>query len=346
MSTSLAIAPSGARLAPTSTEGLRGGSAEPTAASAPLPYGAPPRDLADPAAPSGVAVTRPIATPARFTLAGVDGAVVHVPIGRHHLLQLGDVDASPEVAGRLLAAFLAHAVTVDRRVSAVGVSVAEAERHRRLAPAGIVVVPVGVALSVALADFTVSGPSQAALRDELARARRAGVRAHEARPTATRADAHAAGDGGCSGPNGRRGSRRFVATDAVGDLLGTATFTAVGGERPGWACAELRTARTSPAGTAAALLVLAAATFRHEGAAHLRLGAELGIDSHGRRPGLAVRAAALLAAHRWLASPTTLAGIAAAPATFPAHVAVPIHVVVPARARAGALAALLTAAHP
>jgi lysylphosphatidylglycerol synthetase-like protein (DUF2156 family) len=204
-------------------------------------------------------------------------------------VQLGGVFAPADDADELLAAFMAFAEAQGRRVSAVQLRAADAERYAR---AGFRVNQLGASYARSLAGFTVAGGAHVRLRNKLSRARRAGVRVHEV-PIAEQTpelDAHLAAIDATwlrskgrhakeltfmVGERGGRGApwrRLFVATDPFGGVLGYVSFSPVPGSNRGWLHDLSRRQPEAPPGTMESIIVTAVATFRAEGATHLHFG--------------------------------------------------------------------------
>jgi lysylphosphatidylglycerol synthetase-like protein (DUF2156 family) len=226
----------------------------------------------------------------RFSVPGLDGFVAYRPAGRRSVVQLGGVFADPGDQDRILKEFTAMARRHRRRVIAVQLLRADAERY---ANQGFTVNQFGADYGRSLAEFSVEGSAHVKLRNKISRARRAGVVVSEVgvdRFPAADLDAQldvidaewlrAMGRhvkelsfmvGERKGPIASL-RRLFVATGADGDLLGYITFSPVYGPHAGWLHDLSRRRPDATPGTMELVIVTAVERFREEGAGYLHFG--------------------------------------------------------------------------
>lgn len=205
-------------------------------------------------------------------------------------MQLGGVFSAPADHDRILKEFTAMATSARRRVVAVQLMRADAERY---AARGFTVNQFGANYGRSLAGFNLKGSARMQLRNKISRARRAGVVVSEVgvdRPAAAGLDdqleavdaewlrakgrhvkALAFMVGERKGP-GASLRRLFVATDADGDLLGYITFSPVYGLHAGWLHDLSRRRPHATPGTMELAIVTAVERFRDEGAGYLHFG--------------------------------------------------------------------------
>ncbi|MGI8806993.1 MAG: phosphatidylglycerol lysyltransferase domain-containing protein [Acidimicrobiales bacterium] len=226
----------------------------------------------------------------RFSVPGVDGFLAYRPAGRGSLVQLGGVFAGRDDQQGILEQFTAMALRQRRRIVAVQLLRADAERY---AGWGFTVNQLGTSYGRSLSDFDLKGGAHMRLRNKIARARRAGVVVTEVgvdRSPATDIDAQLdAVDAEWLRSKGRHVKelafmvgertgpvaslrRLFVATDAGGALLGYITFSPVYGAHAGWLQDLSRRRPQATPGTMELIVVTAVERFRSEGAGYLHFG--------------------------------------------------------------------------
>jgi lysylphosphatidylglycerol synthetase-like protein (DUF2156 family) len=222
-----------------------------------------------------------------FSVPGVDGVVAYQLAGRSTVVQLGGVFAAPENQDLLLGAFVDLARSQRRRVVAVQLMRADAERY---ATHGFTVNQLGADYARELAGFSLAGKKHMQLRNKVSRARRAGVAVLETASSDTELPSQLeAIDKAWLRSKGRhvkelqfmvgqRGGaaqplrRLFVARDEGGSVLSYISFSPVYGTRSGWLHDLSRRHPDAPPGVLELIVVTAVETFQAEGAAYLHFG--------------------------------------------------------------------------
>jgi lysylphosphatidylglycerol synthetase-like protein (DUF2156 family) len=219
----------------------------------------------------------------RFTVSGRRGFIAYRRAGRY-LVQFGGPFGPPDDGAALLASFLDLASSERRRVVAIQLQRADAERY---AGRGFTVNQVGASYALDLAGFTLRGTRFMRLRNKVSRARRSGLRVIETTP-AEHADALAAIDRQWLRGKGRHvkeieflvgqigGSmqayRRLFA-GLVDDVpVAYISYSPVFGARPGWLHDLSRRRPDVPPGTMEAINASAIEVFRAANARWLHYG--------------------------------------------------------------------------
>lgn len=255
-----------------------------------------------------------------FGIPDVDGLIAFRLAGRRHLVQLGGVFSAAQDQGHLLDDFLAMAQRLRRRVVAVQLLRADAERY---AARGFTVNQLGASYARSLPGFSLKGSAHMRLRNKVSRARRAGIdvaevpvdvpRSAELEAELDEIDAQWLRSKGrhvkemafmVGERRGRAAALRrlFCAVGPQGEVLGYITFSPVFGRHSGWLHDLSRRHPGAPPGTMELVVLTAIERFRVEGAGHLHFGltpfTELD-DQHelSARSRVAARLLGLLAAH-------------------------------------------------
>jgi lysylphosphatidylglycerol synthetase-like protein (DUF2156 family) len=218
-----------------------------------------------------------------FTAPRLDGVVVYRPCGRH-LVQFGGPFAAPDAYRELLTRFREFAASQGKRVVAIQLQRADAERY---AEAGFTVNQVGASYAVDLTAFTLRGAKFVRLRNKISRALRSGLVVTEVHQP----DWHArmleldrrwlASKGKHAKPLeflvGEYGGpvqdrRRLFVGLLDGELVGYISYSPVSGSRPGWLHDLSRRRTDGPPGIMEAINSAAIEAFRAEGAGWLHFG--------------------------------------------------------------------------
>ncbi|MDP9072714.1 MAG: DUF2156 domain-containing protein [Actinomycetota bacterium] len=225
-----------------------------------------------------------------FTVPGIDGMIAYRPAGRRTLVQFGGIFAGADDQDRLLDGFVAMAAQEGRRVVAVQLLQADAERY---AAKGFTLNQFGASYARSLDGFNLKGKAHVQLRNKISRARRAGIVVSEVgadRPANAELDTALDGlDREWLRSKGRHvkelrfmvgerggpaaGLRRlFVAADADDNLAGYVSFSPVYGRHGGWLHDLSRRRPDAPPGTMELGVVTAVDRFVSEEAAFLHFG--------------------------------------------------------------------------
>ncbi|MFD7712772.1 phosphatidylglycerol lysyltransferase domain-containing protein [Streptomyces sp. NPDC059785] len=218
-----------------------------------------------------------------FTSPVAEGLAVHRRSGRC-LVQFGGVFAPEEDYCRLLAEFVAHARERRRRLVAVQLQRADAERY---AAAGFTVNQLGASYAVDLDGFSLRGARFMRLRNKISRSLRSGLTVREAdaeqwEEALGELDAvWLAGKGrharplrflvGEHGGAAQRHRRLFIGLTG-GELAGYISYSPVFGDRAGWLHDLSRRRPDGPPGVAEAVNAYAIEAFRGEGTRWLHFG--------------------------------------------------------------------------
>jgi len=255
-----------------------------------------------------------------YSVPGVDGLIAYCPAGRRHLVQFGGVFADGSDQDRLLESFRAMATEQRRRVVAIQLLRADAERY---AAHGFTVNQFGASYARSLEGLTFKGSAHMRLRNKVSRAKRAGVVVAEIGADQEMSDELEARLGAVDatwlhskgrhvkeltfmvGERGGRAAalrRLFVALDGERKVLGYITFSPVYGERAGWLHDLSRRLPDAPPGTMETIIVAAVDRFRQEQVGYLHFGLTpfTGLADEHELPGasgVASRIVRLLAAH-------------------------------------------------
>jgi lysylphosphatidylglycerol synthetase-like protein (DUF2156 family) len=226
----------------------------------------------------------------QFRLEGIDGLIAYRPSGRHHLIQFGGVFADASDQDKLLEAFLAMALRLRKRVIAVQLLKADAERY---AAHGFTVNQFGASYACSLAGFELKGRPYVALRNKISRARRAGIEVGEVGvdiAVSGELDARLAevDDEWLRGKGrhvkelrfmvGERGGpagalrRLFVAREPDHDVVGYISFSPVFGRHPGWLHDLSRRRPGAAPGTMELAVITAVKRFQSEAVQYLHFG--------------------------------------------------------------------------
>lgn len=218
-----------------------------------------------------------------FTVPGTPGVVAYRPGGRY-LVQFGGPFAPEESYGDLLTAFSEFARASRKRIVAVQLQQADAQRY---AAAGCTVNQIGASYAVDLARFSLRGSAFVRLRNKVSRAHKAGLTVREA-DLADWSDAVAGldqmwlrGKGKHAKPLeflvGQLGGawqahRRLFVGQLNGELAGYISYSPVYGPQSGWLHDLSRRRPDGPPGVMEAINTTAIETFRTEGAGWLHFG--------------------------------------------------------------------------
>lgn len=224
-----------------------------------------------------------------YTLPEIDGFIAYQPVGGRHVAQLCGPVAAPHDQARLLDAFLDWAAGQRRRVTAVQLTHADAQRF---AARGFTVNQLGSSYSIDLDRFSLRGTQFMRVRNKLQRARRCGVSVRElswdeqctSGGAACLADidrSWLAGKGARAkelqlmvgergGPAGR--FRRLFVASVGADPIAYATYSPCFGSRPGWLYDLTRRKRDAPPGTIELLFMSGIERLVDEGCRWLHLG--------------------------------------------------------------------------
>jgi lysylphosphatidylglycerol synthetase-like protein (DUF2156 family) len=224
---------------------------------------------------------------ARFEDETAAGFIAYRAHGRH-LVALGGVHAPPAAQADLLDRFLAFATARRRRP--LFVQVRESQVALFLAR-GFTVNQLGTSFTLTLAGFSLRGTAKMRLRNKIARARHAGLRAVELGREAPRdraafhrlhtISAAWLGDKGKKELDFMIGEigevedarrRIFATVDAAGTMLGFITYVPAPGARPGYLHDLTRRAPAAPPGTMELCNVTAMERFGAEGVPYLHFG--------------------------------------------------------------------------
>ncbi|SCF49692.1 Uncharacterized conserved protein (DUF2156) [Micromonospora matsumotoense] len=180
-----------------------------------------------------------------FTAPGRDGVVVYRTAGRW-LVQFGGVFAAPPDQTPILRAFREFAAARQRRVVAVQLQPADAERY---AAQGWTVNQIGGSYAVDLSTFSLAGTRFMRLRNKISRAHRSGLTVHEV-DAAEWYDRMRALDRDWLQSKGEHATeleflvgqyggemqplRRLFVGLIDGELAGYISYSPVYGSRPGW----------------------------------------------------------------------------------------------------------------
>jgi lysylphosphatidylglycerol synthetase-like protein (DUF2156 family) len=218
----------------------------------------------------------------------IDGFVAYRESGRHVIQLCGPV-AAPADRARLLESFKAWAKSRRRRITAVQLTLGDAELY---ATRGFTVNQFGTSYGIDLEDFTLRGTRFMKLRNKLKRSRRLGVTVEELTPEERRDPATAealdridadwlAAKGRLAkqlrfmvGERGGRGAdqRRVFVARHEGETKAYVTYSPVWGERPGWLYDLTRRRPDAPPGTVELIFHTALERLQEEGVRWLHLG--------------------------------------------------------------------------
>jgi lysylphosphatidylglycerol synthetase-like protein (DUF2156 family) len=224
-----------------------------------------------------------------FAADGVEGMVVYRPFGRRYWVQFTGPVAPAAGLDRLTDAFAAEAARRRRRVIAVQLPRADAER---VVDRGWVVGQFGCSYSIDLTNFGLSGRKFVKTRNMITRSRREGVAVAEVGADRMADPEFAAGldaiDGAWLRSKGRhvkemrfligqrggalQGHRRLFAATVAGRPVAYISYSPVYGESSGWLYDLTRRAPDAPPGVIEHIFAEAAEQLRAEGAGWMHLG--------------------------------------------------------------------------
>ncbi len=223
-----------------------------------------------------------------FSVADRPGLIAYRPAGRRYWVQFTGACAADADRGPLDHAFADAARAAGKRVLAVQLNRADAERA---AAADWVVNQLGCSYSIDLAEFSLRGQKFVKTRNMIARSRREGVTVSDASDRLADPEFAAQLDGidaawlRDKGRHvkelrlmiGERGGamqdqRRLFVAEAEGRVVAYISYSPVYGERAGWLYDLTRRAPDAPPGVIEHVFSEAAQTFRDENARWLHLG--------------------------------------------------------------------------